>query len=273
MTALQAEPRTHRPAQPQPTQTRSADTGAMASVSKALLLLDSFHDADTELGVSELARRAGVPKSTAFRLLVHLEESGYLERVDRSYRLGWRLFELGNDVAACRPNGLRDIAMPHLVDLHSATSHTVHLAVLEGHDVVYLEKVHGARSVDTPAAVGKRRAASLTAVGKALLAFSGADIIREVLSQPLPVATQYSITQPGRLLEQLRTTRRLHIAHDREESTLGLTCVASPVIVNGRAVAAVSVATGTCQPPTQQTTLLVRRAAAQIASALPNQLD
>lgn len=259
MTAVHAET---------PTRRSHGDREPLPSVRKALLLLDSFRDAQSEIGVSELARRAGVPKSTAFRLLAHLEESGYLERVDRSYRLAWSVFELGNGVAACRPHGLRDSAMPFLVDLYTRTLCTVNLAVLEGSDVMYVEKIHSSTSVSTPAAVGQRRPATTTALGKALLAFSGKEAIQSVLAQPLAAVTRRSITQPGRLVRQLQEAHRLHLAHDNEESMLGVTCVASPVIVDGRAVAAISLSAPTTAPPSQQTSLLVRRTAAQLASAV-----
>lgn len=252
---------------PVPDAGRGSSLTGMASVSKALLLLDSFRDAGAEIGVSELARRAGVPKSTAFRLLSHLEESGYLEHQGGTYRLAWRLFELGNGVTACRRGGLRECAKPHLVDLYTATRATISFAVLEGTDVIYLDKVQGRSSIPTPAAVGDRRPASTTGLGKALLAFSPRDVIQQVIENPLPVATRFSITQPRRLVEQLKQTRRTHLAQDREETQLGLICVASPVLVDGEAVAAVSLSTRTTRL-NEQAPLLLRRTAARIAHDL-----
>lgn len=240
----------------------------MTSVSKALLLLDTFRGMEGEVGVSELARRAGVPKSTAFRLLTHLEQSGYVERAGRCYRLSARLFELGNGPASCRTNGLRNTAKPHLVDLFSATGATVHLATLVDTDVLYVDKIHGRGSIATPAEVGQRRVASTTAVGKSLLAFSPAQTVQAALSRQVSAPTVYSIRQPGRLVEQLRETRRTHLSRDNEESRLGLVCIASPVVVDGRAVAAVSVSLPSSQAPTPQTSAMVRRTAARLARSL-----
>ena len=120
-----------------------AASSAATSVNKALLLLDCFRSAGPSLGVSEIARLAGVPKSTTFRLLSHLRRSGYVERHGTAYRLGWRVFELGNRVPQCQPYGLRDISRPYMIDLHIRTALTVHLGVLEGNDVVYLRRSTG----------------------------------------------------------------------------------------------------------------------------------
>src|SRR5436309_12545663 len=95
----------------------SEPTGVDTSVGKALAMLDELGTVKS-LGVSALARRTDLPKSTVFRLLARLEERGYVERIGKEYCLGRRLFELGNQIAACRPSGLRDIALPYLAELY-----------------------------------------------------------------------------------------------------------------------------------------------------------
>lgn len=212
-----------------------------ASVSKALTLLDCFRDATNPLGVSELARRASLPKSTAFRLLSYLEEAGYVERVGKHYRVGWKLFELGNRVGYCRPGRLRDIATPYLTELFAQTHYVVHLAVLDGTDVVYLEKIHGHQAPPTPTRVGGRMPASCCALGKAILSRSPAEKVREVLLGGLRRRTPYSLAEPGRLLADLSRVRTRSVAFDREEAALGLTCVGAPILRDEVAVAAISV--------------------------------
>lgn len=212
-----------------------------ASVSKALALLDCFRDANGPLGVSELARRASLPKSTAFRLLSYLEEAGYVERVGKHYRVGWKLFELGNRVGYCRPGRLRDIATPYLTELFAQTRCVVHLAVLDGTDVVYLEKIHGHQTLPTPTRVGSRMPASCCALGKSMLSRSPDEKVREVLLAGLRRRTPYSLAEPGRLLADLSRARDRGVAFDREEAALGLTCVGAPILRNDVAVAAISV--------------------------------
>ncbi|SDB86683.1 DNA-binding transcriptional regulator, IclR family [Raineyella antarctica] len=240
----------------------------LASVSKALMLLESLNATDEPAGVSALARSTGMPKSTAFRLLAYLEESGFVERAGKAYRLGRRLFELGNNVDYCRPDGVRNMALPYMTDLHSRTGMTVHLGVLEGRDVVYLEKIHGLRTTPVDTAVGGRAAASCSALGKALLAYCDGPTLRQVVEAGLASRTQYSVRHPGLLLQQLQETRRTAIAHDREESQLGISCVASPILVGGRAVAALSVSGPTRPVPAETHAALVRQSAAEISRRL-----
>lgn len=220
---------------------RSDESEATTSVTKALQLLDAFRGAAGALGVSELARRSGLPKSTAFRLLATLESGGYVERVGRAYQLAWRLFELGNGVSACRPKGLRDVAMPFLSELHVRTRLVTQLAVLDGGDVIYLEKIRGHAALRIPTNVGGRVPANCSGLGKAMLAFSDPETIREVVEEGLARRTPYSIVDPGRFLAELRRIHASGVAVDREEAALGLTCVAAPILYEGRAIAAVSV--------------------------------
>ena len=220
----------------------AVDRQATPSVTKALQLLDAFRHAGPTLGVSEIARLAGVPKSTAFRLLAYLEQSGFVEREGRDYVLGRHLFELGNSVPLCRPRGLRDVAAPHLSQLFVKTNKVVHLAVLEGTDIVYVEKIYGHDTVQVPTAVGRPLPAASSYQGTANHAFSDRGTKRHGLEDGLATHTRYSIAEPARFLQELRRVHRDAVAFDREEVQLGLVCTASPILVDGRAVAAVSVA-------------------------------
>lgn len=248
-----------------PDQSGQATGRPATSVAKALQLLSAFRRASTDLTLTELARRAELPKSTAFRLLGELEQAGFVARNGTKYRLGVSLFELGSRVSMCRPSGLRDTAIHHLHQLHASTGGlTVHLALLEGPEILYLEKVHGPRMARVATMPGQRRPASTTALGKALLAHSTEDLTA-VLEQGLTRMTRASITRPDRFLEELDLVRHVGVAHDREESATGLVCVAAPIIVHGTVEAAVSVSAPATGVAWGRTEKLVRDAAAGIA--------
>jgi DNA-binding IclR family transcriptional regulator len=223
---------------------RDSDGDAVVGTSagKALALLDAFEHVDTSVGVSELARRTGVPKSTAFRLLAVLENHQLVERQGKRYCLGKRLFELGNRVSFCRPSAIRDSALPFLSDLYELTHETVHLAVLDGTDVLYLEKLFGHHQVKAPSTVGGRVPAYCSAIGKALLASSDSAALTASLERGLRPRTGYTIVTPSLFREELTAVRSQGVAFDREEANVGVTCVASPIFArNGRLLAAISV--------------------------------
>lgn len=214
----------------------------ITSVAKALRLLTAFGGVTPPIGVSELARRSGLPKSTAFRFLADLEKVGFVERDGSDYRLGISLFELGNRVPACRPNGLRDSSMHHLSELHARTGLSAHLGLLEGSDVVHIAKVnHSVQMLPGHLLPGSRRPATCSAVGKAILAFSPTDVVRAAVEAGLPRRTRYSITEMPRLLRDLEKTRETGVAHESEESVLGLVGLAAPVMLDGRAVGAIGI--------------------------------
>ena len=244
------------------------DRAGTPSVTKALQLLEVFRGAESVLGVSTIARLAGIPKSTAHRLLVYLERGGYVEREGRGYVLGRRLFELGNAVMMCRPSGLREVAMPHLSRLYADHGKVVQLGVLDGSDVVYLEKIFGLTSVRTPTIVGGRMPATSTALGKAMLAFSDRETITRALEDGLARRTPYSLTDPGRFVAELRKARLEQVAYDREETQVGLVCAAAPILSNGRAVGAVSMSSLATQVNLPAAGHDVRRAAAAISHGL-----
>src|ERR1700746_1713550 len=158
-----------------------------AAIDKAISLLVAFGaHASTGLGVSELARRAQLSKSTAFRALGMLERNGVVERVGANYRLGARLHELGRAVYAPGHERIRDLLIPFLTDLYELTRETVHLATLSG--------------------IGGRLPAHCTAVGKVLLAYDP-DAADAALCAPLRRFTAHTITDPGTLAAELDTIR------------------------------------------------------------------
>jgi DNA-binding IclR family transcriptional regulator len=217
-----------------------ADDRTSSSVRKALTILDAFQGASSVLGVTEIARMTGLPKSTAFRLLTMIEAQGFVERRGSGYCLGRHLFELGNQVAWCRPRNLRDAALPFMCELHTVTQRVVHLAVLEGTDVLYLEKLQGHEAFSVPTRVGGRVAARTTALGKALLAYSHPDVVERALNTSPLLRTGFTIVIPRLFEEELDQVRRTGVAFDHEEVRLGLSCVAAPIMRRGEILGAVS---------------------------------
>lgn len=207
---------------------------------KAAVILDCFSPSGGPFRLSELSVLTGLPKPTVHRLAADLIRLGWLERSGNRYRLGAKLFELGSLVPHRRD--LRETALPFLQDLFEATRETVHLGVREGMDVVYLERIHGHEALQLPSRIGGSLPLSCTGVGKALLAFSGAELAEEVLSRPLPSLTPYSITDPGRLRLALEKTQVSGLAYEEQEAALGVSCIAAPVFSGGSMVAALSVA-------------------------------
>jgi DNA-binding IclR family transcriptional regulator len=205
-------------------------TALGTSVGKALAVLDAFRGGGQLLGVSQIAERAHIPKSTAHRLLGVLVEHGYVERVDARYQLGRTAFELGNMVAECRPRNLRAVAIPYMTDLYRTFEATVHLAVLDRLDVLYVEKIYGHNGVDVPSQIGGRVPALCTALGKAMLAYSDDATITRALSIRVPRLTAKTMTNPSILLSSLLRTRATGVAHDCEGSSLGAYCVAAPIL-------------------------------------------
>lgn len=213
-----------------------------SSVGKALVLLGALTGDRVQMGVSDLARATGFSKSTTFRLLSLLVEGGLVDRVGTDYRIGQRILEMAGTVAPSPHSELRDIAMPHLLDLLAVTKETVHLAVSTGDRILYIEKIFGHNQVSSPSRVGGTLHASCSALGKAISAFSSEAVVRKVVSTIQP-RTPYSIAAPSVLLDELRSVRQAGVAFDREEAQLGLTCVAAPVFdaSGSQAIAAVSV--------------------------------
>ena len=176
-----------------------------------------------------------MPRSSAHRMLERLVQLRWLRRSGRDYELGMRLVELGS--LAVHQDRLVRAAGPLLGELHRATGLVVHLAVLDGADVVYLDKV-GDRSI--PTRVGARQPAHCTAVGKAILAYRDGEPELDLRARQ----TKYSISSAAQLAVELAKVRAHGVAFEREESLLGFGCVAAPIGGPGEAqevVAAVSV--------------------------------
>lgn len=211
---------------------------ALSVLQRSALILDVFSGGNA-LSLAEVATRTGLPRSTTHRLLVDLAELGWVSRVGTKFELGLALFELGERVGL--KHRLRTAAIPFMQDLFAVTDQTVHLAVRDGHDAVYLEKIHGHSSFPLPSQIGGRLPLTCTAVGKALLAPETAAVQEKILSTPFRRYTAQSLTDPKILAVELDAVRRTGVAIEREEAALGGCCLASPILLAKRPVAALSI--------------------------------
>lgn len=219
------------------------DSPQIRSVAKALSILDLLARNGREMSLSEISGEMGSAKSTVHGLLVTLKDFHYVEQESfgGKYRLGIRLFEMGNIVA--NSWDVRRIAAPHIERLVDELEETVHLAVLNEDRVLYIDKRESRRSIRIVSQVGMRLPAHCSGVGKALLAYlPPAQLQRLVASQGLPSFTSNTITDLRRLEEELELIRERGYAVDNEEIMEGLRCVAAPIRNNSGVVcAAISV--------------------------------
>jgi len=179
---------------------RAESTTPSAVIDRVSLVLEAF-DGPGRLTLAQLVRRTGLPRSSAHRMLERLVALRWLRRSGRDYELGMRLVELGS--LAVHQDRLHRAASPLLHELHRATGLVVHLAVLDGPDVVYLEKIGDRMVAAIPTRVGGRQPAQCTAVGKAMLATAARADVVDLSSR----RTRHSISTPAQLAQQLAKVR------------------------------------------------------------------
>jgi IclR family acetate operon transcriptional repressor len=222
----------------------SEDQALTLTVKKAMDILDCLAGARKPLSCSEIGRRLGMPRSTAYRLLTTLAIGGYVvsdsDGFGKRYRLGFKILELASRLLDGME--LRRQALPFLRELRDATEETVHLVVADGAQVTYIEKVDSLKTVRMHSAVGRQGYMHSTAVGKAILAYSNGDPTKTLEQQGLPALTPKTITSKNALLEELEVVREQGYAVDDGENEDGIRCVGAPVFDHqGEVIAALSV--------------------------------
>jgi IclR family acetate operon transcriptional repressor len=246
---------------------RSTGRTGASVLERAFSLLEALGSDTASVGLAELARRAGLPKATAYRLASQLVELHVLERAGQEYQLGLKLFELGN--AVTRQRELREAALPFMEDLYEATHETIHLGVLDKLEVLYVEKIAGRRTCPVPTVPGTRKPLHCTALGKAILAYASPKLLDAVIQNGLLRRTRYTVTDPLRLRLELTRAAETGVTYDREEYELGITCVSSPLLNRaGRAWAAISVTGPTTRFRPERTAAAVRTAALGLTRVL-----
>ena len=214
-------------ARPDPTVSDDA-SGGPSVTSKALGILAAFTAQQPRLTLSEIGRRTGLPLTTAHRLVGELVGWGALERDEAGrYRIGLRLWEVAS--LAPRSPGLRERAMPFLEDLYEVTHENVQLAVRDGLEAVYVERISGRQAVSVVSRVGGRLPLHATGVGQVLLAYAPAEVQDGVLAAQLKAFTKFTITEPRRLRQVLAEVRRTETAVCDQHVELGSLSIAAPV--------------------------------------------
>ena len=217
----------------------NSSTPGASVTSRALALLGAFDEQHRRLALTELAERAGLPVPTAHRLVGELVAWGALARTPAGeYVVGRRLWDVG--LLAPVQTGLRQLASPYLHDLYAATLATVHLAVRDGVEVLYVDRLAGRTSVPVVSKIGSRLPLHSTGVGKVLLAHAPAEVQAAALGALVRV-TPYTVTQPGLLRRQLARVVRDGYATTVEEMSLGACSVAVPIRRGEDVVAALGI--------------------------------
>ncbi len=252
-------------------------SGQTEGVKSALRVLDIFellaHHPDG-MSLSEIAAALAIPKSSAHGLLATLLSRGYLRpgRQERTYRLGTRLFELGSSYMAGAD--LLSEGQEVVRETARACDETVHLAILDGNEVLYVAKEEGTNTIRMVSAVGRRFPAYGTGVGKMLLSALTPAELNELYPPDTNLApiTPHTITDPSAFRQELAITRARGYATDFEESTPGLCCIAAPVFdAGGDVVAAISVSVPTVRFTTERQAelrQLVQRGADRLSRTL-----
>ncbi|MFY0542606.1 IclR family transcriptional regulator [Brevibacillus sp. H7] len=221
----------------------SRDVSSVQSVDRALIILDMLKEQNDGLGITELANRMDIAKSTVHRLLTSLKNQGYVRQdpISERYLLGLKLIELGSIVTQSLE--IRKIANPFMNSLVQETGETSHLVVLEDGEVVYIEKIESPYTIRMYSLIGKRAPVHCTGVGKAMIAYLPEEQVRKIVAQRgLKKFTENTITSLDDLLVHMKEIREKGYSLDREEHEAGIHCVAAPILNhNGEAVAGLSV--------------------------------
>ncbi len=238
---------------------------------KALRMLDLFNSEGKELTATEIQNALSLNKTSAFRIIKNLEEFGYLEKDPETlkYRLGIKIYFLGSLV---KPYVLlRRVAKPLLEKLNRQCEETVHLAVLNKGESLYLEKIEGKKTIRVMTSKGIKLPAHCSGVGKVLLAGLDAEALSKIVEERgLKRFTRNTITTLPELNQELERVRKQGYAVDNEEIEDGLMCAAAPVFINGRLVAAISLSVPRDRFIEKEATFisLVKQTAAEISELL-----
>lgn len=238
-------------------------------VDRATAVLESFDHESPQLTYAEIARRTGLPRSTVHRLVQDLVHHGWLEKHDGRLQLGMRMFELG--LLVPRQRSLREAAVPFMEDLRQATGFRIQLAVLDKIEIVHVAILLPKNSPPMHARIGGRLPTHATGEGKAILAYSRAEVAAARVEAGLDRLTPYTIRLPGQLFRELTTIRSQGVAYEREEARLGVSCAAAPVFGEGGVVVGALAASGpTARLDLQRVGPAVRTAALALSRTISN---
>jgi DNA-binding IclR family transcriptional regulator len=225
-----------------PTERDGGAEVAAAGLDRAAAILGAFDAEHRELTLSALVARCGLPRSTTHRTADRMIRLGWLDKPQDRYRIGNRLFEIAS-LAPIRLE-LREAVLPYLQDLHSAAKTTVQLGVLDGAQILVVEKITGHRSMPMLSQVGGIIPAYCSALGRAILAYSDTATVDAVLDAGMPARTPRTLTSRAAVIRELTAVPARGWAVDREEGNIGVSCVSAPIFGPLGGVAAALSVTG-----------------------------
>lgn len=208
----------------------SKDESPSVAVERALAMLEAVAQEPEGLSNAEISRKLQIPKSSASYILRTLETQNYLNRDAETgkYRVGLKILSLSR--GALSGIDVREVALPIMRHLVEKTNLTCHLAILDGPDAVYIEKVEPTGFLRVDTWVGRRMKVHATSVGKALVAHIPQEKLEKIISQAgMEKRTPKTITTLPRLLKELEKIRTQGYAIDDEENNMGARCLGAPV--------------------------------------------
>jgi DNA-binding IclR family transcriptional regulator len=226
----------------------SSGESPSAAVERALAMLEAVAQESEGLSNAEISRKLKIPKSSASYILRTLESQSYLTRDAESgkYRVGLKILSLSR--GALSGLDVRGVALPIMRHLTQETGLTCHLAILDGPDAVYVEKVEPEGFIRMDTWVGRRMRVHATSVGKALVAHIPQERLQQIVRKSgMEKRTHKTITTLPRLLKELEKVRVQGYAVDDEENNLGARCVGAPVFNDHGSIEAALGLSGTTQ--------------------------
>lgn len=239
---------------------------------RALAILECLDSSRRGLNISEISRKLNIPKSSAHVIMVTLERLGYVQKRGESlhYMLGLKAYGLG--LGMMKSLSISEAALPHMRALSNQLHLPSHLAVPDGDQGVYIQKVETPGLIKIDTYIGRRMDLHCTGVGKIILAFGPPELSERFLGKQVYIRyTRNTITSPRLLQREIVKVRKAGYAVDDEEEELAVRCVAVPVFQSGRFSAALSVTGTTAQIPLtaiEEIATDLRTAASTMAAAV-----
>lgn len=205
------------------------DITRVQSIDRAVAILDCFSEEKKELKLSEISERLGLNKSTVHGIISTLKYHGFISQDEETqkYKLGIRFVQFGDLVI--NSMNIRNAAVPVIDAVCEKIEETVHVAMLDGLDVVWIEKRECTKSIKTSTKIGARLPAYTTADGKIIICYQNKDKIKNYLPKRIPQYTKNTITNKGEFIKKLEEMKKNGYAIDNEEYVEGLKCVAAPI--------------------------------------------
>jgi len=215
------------------------------SIKNVIKVLEAFSLVDKNLRLTELSKKLNINKTTLFRILINLEEEGFLFKNNdtKKYELGFKIFELGHIVR--EEMLLRSISYPIMKEVNSVTEETVGLSIVIGEKKANIEKVESLHVIKHTITLGKMYPLYAGADGRIFLAFSSKDKIKEIIWKDKLIAfTDKTIIDPAKLEHNLSEVKKKGYAISNGELYNDLTAIAVPIFRNNKEVVSVLYVSG-----------------------------